>query len=220
VTGKTALVLGATGLVGKALLNHLNTGGYYTKIKILTRRSITNISDYPRLEAIELSDFNDLPSIADRLNARDVFCALGTTMKKAGSKAAFYAVDFIYPYALAQLALQQGAHHFLVITASGASPASRIFYNRVKGELEQALERLDYPRMTILRPSLLLGKRDDFRLGEFAGQTLGQMLSGILPARLKPIAADALAQAMVKTARAEGSGTQILESEVIRQIAG
>ena len=219
MTEKTALVLGATGLVGSALLDQLNTDPRYAKIKVLVRRAITNVDQYPKLEAIELADFQQMQSIADKLQADDVFCTLGTTMKKAGSKAAFYSVDFTYPFALAQIALQQGAQHFNIVTANGANPESKIFYNRVKGEIEQALQGLGYQRLTILRPSLLLGERQEFRLGESVAQAFSGFLALILPARLKPIHATTVAKAMVNLAFRDDTGVKVIESEIIRQIA-
>ena len=160
-----------------------------------------------------------MQTIADRLHADDVFCALGTTIKKAGSQAAFYTVDFTYPYALAQLALQQGANHFLMVTAHGANPKSKIFYNRVKGEVEQALQRLNYPRLTIFRPSILLGDRQEFRLGEAFAKPITSLFAWALPESLKPVTDDAVALAMLEFANRSGSGFRVVESNEIRQIA-
>lgn len=215
---KTALVLGATGLVGTALLKQLHANDQYSKIKILTRHPISNLADFPKIEALELNNFDQMQTMANRLSADDVFCTLGTTMKKAGSKAAFYTVDFSYPVALAQLALKQGAKHFIIVTASGANVNSRIFYNRVKGEVEQALKMLNYPRLTILRPSLLTGERQEYRFGESVAQVLGKVFAGLMPVRMKPISAELVASAMIRVAQNSDSGIQILESEVIRQI--
>lgn len=215
---KTALVLGATGLVGRALLQELIHTPEYRRVKVLTRRPIADREKYPKLDVIELPDFQQMQSISGELGADDVYCALGTTMKKAGSKAAFYTVDFTYPFALAQLALQQGAQHFLIVTASGANVSSRIFYNRVKGEIEMALQGLDFPRLTILRPSLLLGERQEFRLGESLAQGVGGLLRWLLPARIKPIAAETVAQALVVLSADTHPGTRFVESEEIGEL--
>ncbi|MCF7902991.1 MAG: oxidoreductase [Candidatus Marinimicrobia bacterium] len=218
MTGKTALVLGATGLVGKALLAELLRSPQYQQVKILTRRPVADIDQYPKLASIELPDFQQMQSITGELQADDVFCTLGTTMKNAGSKAAFYSVDFTYPFALAQIARENGATQFLIVTATGADPGSRIFYNRVKGELEQALMQIKFPNLTILRPSLLLGERKEFRLGESMAQMFGKLFAGLLPVRMKPVAAETVAKAMVVLSKNAQPGTRIVESGEIREL--
>ncbi|PIZ66561.1 MAG: oxidoreductase [Candidatus Marinimicrobia bacterium CG_4_10_14_0_2_um_filter_48_9] len=215
---KTALVLGATGLVGTALLKQLYASETYSKIKVITRRPISDPANFPKIDVIELADFSQMQTVSDQLSADDVFCTLGTTIKKAGSQPAFYTVDFTYPLALAQIARENGATHFLIVTATGANPQSKIFYNRVKGELEQALMQIKFPNLTILRPSLLLGERQEFRLGERLAQMLGKMLAGLMPARMKPVSAETVARAMMALADEVQAGTRIVESEQIREL--
>ena len=138
--------------------------------------------------------------------ADHIFCALGTTMRQAGSEAAFREVDFDYPLALARAALARGAGHFLLVRAVGASPPSRIFYNRVKGEVEAAIAALGFRSLTIARPSLLLGDRGEFRPKE----QLGRLLGLFAPPRWKPVAAERVARALVNAAWLDLPGVRIL----------
>ncbi len=141
-----------------------------------------------------------------------VFCALGTTMRQAGSAEAFRRVDFEYPVALARAALACGVRHFLLVTAVGAAPNSRFFYNRVKGEVEAAITALGFRSVTIARPSLLLGPRREPRLGEQLGKVLG-LLS---PPRWRPVQAAQVARALVEAAKRDLPGVRILENRDLR----
>jgi uncharacterized protein YbjT (DUF2867 family) len=122
-------------------------------------------------------------------------------------------VDFDYPLTIARLGLEQGAHHFLLVSALGANPRSMIFYNRVKGDLEEALRAMPWPSLTIVRPSLLMGERARPRRGE----EMGKRLSWLVPARYKPISADMVATALVRAAATDEPGQRIIESVEIRQ---
>jgi uncharacterized protein YbjT (DUF2867 family) len=146
-----------------------------------------------------------------------IFCALGTTIKQAGSQEAFRRVDFEYALAAAKLGVEHGAQDFLLVSALGASAKSRIFYNRVKGELEDALRTLPYRSVTIVRPSLLLGDRAQFRLGEQVGRRIGWLV----PGRYKPVSARRVAAALANAARDVTPGMRIIESnEIARAAAG
>jgi uncharacterized protein YbjT (DUF2867 family) len=145
--------------------------------------------------------------------ADQVFCALGTTMRDAGSQAAFRRVDLEYPVALARAARQRGVRHFLLVSAVGASPTSRAFYNRVKGEVEAAITSIGFPALTIARPSLLLGQRSERRFGEQVGKVLGM----VAPAPWKPVPAMRVARALVEAARRDASGIRILENRELRE---
>jgi uncharacterized protein YbjT (DUF2867 family) len=138
--------------------------------------------------------------------------SIGTTIREAGSQAAFRRVDFEYPLAIARLGHQQGARHFLLVSALGANSESGIFYNRVKGELEDQLRSLGYRAVTIARPSLLLGKRDEFRFLERVGSVIGEFV----PGRYRPVQAAAVAKSLVTAARIDAPGLHIIESEEIR----
>ncbi len=157
---KTALIAGATGLVGGELLKRLLADKQYTKITVLTRRKI-NVSD-KKIHQL-LVDFDALESHRRELFADRVFCCLGTTQEKAGSKRAFRQVDHDYPLKLAQLTHQQGSACFVLVSAIGADVDSSIFYNQVKGQTEQAIERIGFAAYHVIRPSLLLGDRQESR---------------------------------------------------------
>jgi uncharacterized protein YbjT (DUF2867 family) len=140
-----------------------------------------------------------------------VFCALGTTIRTAGSRAAFRRVDHDYVVSLARLARAHGARHFLLVSSVGADPRSRVFYSRVKGEVESAVQTLGYPSLTIVRPSLLLGPRSEFRLGEALVKPLGPLF----PRRYRPVHARAVAATMIRAALEDRSGVRIVESREI-----
>ena len=207
------MLLGATGLVGREILRLLCADPAVDRIVTPVRRSFTAPED-PRLQ-VEVVDFDALDSHADLFAVDQIFCALGTTIKAAGSQQAFRRVDLEYPLAAARLGVERGATHYLVVTAVGASATSRVFYNRVKGELEDALRTLSYRSVTIARPSLLLGDRDELRFGE----ELGKRLGWITPGRYRPVAASAVALALVLAAREDRPGMRIIESEDIRRLA-
>ena len=162
---RTVLLLGATGLVGGYLLDGLLNAEFCGWVVTLTRSAIKNTGAAAKLDS-RLVDFERPEKWRDQVAADLVFCAMGTTMKKAGSREAFRRVDFDYPLTVAQAARNQGCRHFLLVSAMGANPGARLFYNRVKGELEAAILTLEFDSVSIFRPSLLLGNRPEFRLGE------------------------------------------------------
>jgi len=208
---RRVLLAGATGLVGRACLALLTADPTVTEVVALVRRPPGAATVHHRKLRFEEVDFEQLGLHRSVLHADQVICALGTTIRKAGSQAAFRRVDFDYPLAIARLARQQGALHFLLVSAAGASSASRVFYSRVKGELEEAITALDYPSLTIVRPSLLLGEREEFRLGEEIGKRLGWLA----PAAWKPVHARDVATALVAAAREDRPGKRVIESAAI-----
>jgi uncharacterized protein YbjT (DUF2867 family) len=213
--GKTLLLLGATGLVGGHCLAYLLNDHYYADVTILTRRLLPVAAGRVRIRQ-HLADFDRLDYYREQIRGNDVICALGSTIKKAGSKEAFHRVDFDYPYETARIAYENGAQHFLLVSAAGADPGSPFFYSRVKGDLENAVMGLGYQRVSIFRPSLLLGKRKEFRAGElFLQMTLGP-LSFAVPEKYRPIPAQTVAAAMLQTARNDSAGIRIFESTAIR----
>jgi uncharacterized protein YbjT (DUF2867 family) len=161
-------------------------------------------------------DFDRLGQQAELGGVDQIVCALGTTMKAAGSREAFRRVDHDYPLELARLGAARGARHFLLVTAIGADPGSRIFYNRVKGELERAVLALPYRSVSILRPSLLVGDRDRPRRAEAIAAHLGFLF----PSRYKPITAAAVAAGIVRLAAEDRPGHRIVESAELRAWAG
>lgn len=205
--GASALVAGATGLVGRELLRQLAEAPY-GRVGALLRRVP---DDLPSAVTPIVADFEHLDRVADRLAVDDVFCALGTTIRTAGSQEAFRRVDHDYVVALARLARARGARHFLLVSSLGADPRSRVFYSRVKGEVEAAVQAVGYPSVTIVRPSLLLGARQEFRLGERLMQPLGPLM----PRRFRPVHARAVAATLLRAARAAEPGVQVIESRDI-----
>lgn len=201
-SGPTAIVAGATGLVGTALLARLCADHDYARVVALARRPPAAVD--ARLECRQ-ARFDALDEVlGDLRGARpDVYCCLGTTIAKAGSQAAFRAVDFDAVVALARWAKAAQARRFVLVSAMGADAASRVFYNRVKGEAEDAVRRDGPASVVVLRPGLLDGPRAEFRLGERIGLALTRPLRGILPAALRPVHADDVAAAMVEAARAQ-----------------
>jgi uncharacterized protein YbjT (DUF2867 family) len=213
---KTALITGGTGLVGTHLINCLIDSAEYDEIKVLVRKGSKYHMDLVTIIEVDydhLSNFNKL------LNADIVFCCLGTTMKKAGSKEQFYKVDFSYPLDLAKIVKANGCEHFNIITASGANAKSMFFYNRVKGEVESALGQLNFKNLNIFRPSLLLGERNEQRAGEQIGAVLAKIINPFLIGRLKKIRAiqaKVVARAMRKISMENHHGIRIISSDIIQ----
>jgi len=211
-TRKTALLAGATGLVGREIMKFLSQDPRIAAVRTLVRRPLPEQDKGPRVVEC-IADFDRLQEHLDWFKADVVFCALGTTIAKAGSQPAFRKVDFDYPLEIAKRARSQGARHFLLVSAAGADPRSRMFYNRVKGELEAALGALGYPSLTIARPSLLLGDRKEHRLGE----EIGKRLSWIFPPAWRGVQASAVASALVRAALEERPGAEILDNVMLRR---
>jgi uncharacterized protein YbjT (DUF2867 family) len=215
VKQRTALIAGASGLVGSECLRRLLASDAYSTVTVVTRRSLGNAAKHPKVSEIVI-DFAQLDSVKAKLRADHVFCTLGTTIGKAGSQARFRQVDFEYPRHLAELALQNGAQHFALVSALGAGSDSRVFYSRVKGELEDALRAMGWPSLCLLRPSVIAGDRQESRPLERLSETL--LRFG--PATYRPVAASRIAAAMIATAQREPRGVTVIESREISRAAG
>lgn len=202
---------GATGLVGQALVRQLAGESTWREVRALVRHPLPPDLSGPNVVSVQVG-YDRLDPPPEWASADHVFCALGTTMRQAGSPEVFRRVDFEYPVALARAALARGARHFLLVSAVGAAPNSRFFYNRVKGEVEAAIRALGFRSVTIARPSLLLGPRREPRLGEQVGKLLG-LLS---PARWRPVQATQVARALVEAAKRDLPGVRILENRELR----
>ena len=215
--GISAAVFGATGLVGSACLELLLTDPAFGRVIAATRRPMP--ADAPhgagRRPEERIVDFDELDRSAGLFSVDRVFCALGTTMRQAGSREAFRRVDHDLPIEIARLALAGGVSHLLLVSAVGAAADSRVFYNRVKGEVEAALLALPFRSTTIVRPSLLVGSRPRPRPGELAGRLLGV----VVPGRYRPVRAADVARVLVDAARENRPGARIIESEEIRALA-
>lgn len=209
VTPQHILLAGATGLTGEHLLDRLLDEPTVARVLAPTRRPL---AAHPHLEnpVGELDAL--LPTLQGPLHT--AFCCLGTTRRAAGSEAAFRAVDLELVVKVANRARELGAQHLLVISALGANPQSRFFYNRVKGEMEEALRAQDWPQLTIARPGLLRGERRESRLLE----DLAAPLARLLPGRLQPIEACVLARALWRLALEKGQGLRIVESDELRRL--
>lgn len=206
-----AVVAGATGLVGRELVRQLAADGAWGEVRALVRGPLPPELAMPRVIAMPV-DYEQLHPSASWVSGDHVFCALGTTMRRAGSPAAFRRVDFTYPLALARAARAHGARHFLLVSALGADPTSRVFYNHVKGELESAIIALGFRSVTIARPSLLLGPRTEPRLGE----ELGKVLGFLAPPRWRPVQASQVARGLIASAKRDEPGVHILENRELR----
>jgi len=203
------LLVGATGLVGRAVLQLALDEPAVSAVVAPGRRALPA---HPKLEA-PLIDWEALPEDAGWWRADAAICTLGTTLRAAGSQAAFRRVDHDYPLAAARLARRHGARAYALNSALGADPASRFFYNRVKGELEQALRGLDYPSLTLVRPGLIGGRREDFRAGERAASWALRLAGPLLPRRWRINPAPRIARALLDAALRAEPGLHIVESE-------
>jgi len=216
---RTALLVGATGLVGSHCLRLLLADDAWSHVVVLARRRIP--LSHQKLVA-RLVDFDRLGQISGFPRTLDVFCALGTTIARAGSRPEFYKVDYTYVVETARLALISGARQFLFVSALGADPSSNIFYSRVKGEAEEAIRKLGYRSLQIFRPSFLAGdraeKRPLERLGAAAFSALSFALVGPLR-RLRPVAGPVVAAAMLEAARREAPGAHVYDVERIEALA-
>ncbi|MGI4822971.1 MAG: NAD-dependent epimerase/dehydratase family protein [Janthinobacterium lividum] len=208
---KTALLAGATGLVGNALLPLLLASERYAKVIVVGRRPVA--TEHPKLTQV-VTELSKLEDERLRLIADDVYCCLGTTMRQAGSKEAFYEVDFLYVIKLAAITAANFAAQFLVVSALGADAESRFYYNKVKGEMEAAVQQMPFRAIHIFRPSLLLGQRTAPRLGERIGGWLLTLARPLLRGRwhkYRPVAATTVARAMLQAADEDGGGIRIHE---------
>jgi uncharacterized protein YbjT (DUF2867 family) len=200
---RTALVVGATGFVGKQLVNMLLQNEHYESVTVFVRKTL-NINNEKLKEYI--IDFEHLDNYQPLFQVNDVFCCLGTTIKIAKSKEAFKKVDFHYPLQIAKIANRCNVEKFLVISAMGANENSKFFYNKVKGELETNLKKINLRSLFIFRPSLLLGERKEFRLGERVGANVMKAFNFLLVGPLKSyrgITGHKVARAMMNVAISE-----------------
>lgn len=219
MAGKSALLVGASGLVGSELLNCLLLSKEYSKVSILVRNPLG--LKHPKLEE-QVIKFEDLAQYKDCFKVEDVFCCLGTTIKKAKSQEAFKKVDVDYPLEIAILSKEMQSDRFLIISSMGANPNSSVFYSRMKGLLEQKLSEIGIKSLHIFRPSLLVGNRKEFRLGETVSTLLTKGLSFIFIGSLKkykPIAAKTVALGMYRAAQSKPGGIHTYLSHEIAEMS-
>jgi uncharacterized protein YbjT (DUF2867 family) len=216
---RSALLLGATGLIGGHVLRLLLADDAYSRVVTLGRRPLA--LTHAKL-AQHTVNFDKLGESAALFQADDVFSCLGTTIKQAGSQEAFRRVDFTYVVESAKMARQQGASQFLLVSSLGADAHSSVFYNRVKGEIETTVSELAFDGVQIFRPSLLLGERATVRAGEKFAEKIAGLFSFAFVGPLKkyrPIEAHTVAAAMVGTAKQHPRGVNIYESDRIQTFA-
>ncbi|MGB3006241.1 MAG: NAD(P)H-binding protein [Chitinophagaceae bacterium] len=212
----TATIIGATGLIGNYLLEELLKDDYYDTVRILVRRPLD--ITHPKLEK-KLVDFNDAESFRLALEGSDViFCAVGTTQKKVkGDKVAYRKVDYDIPVNAAKLGRLCGCETFILVSSIGANSQSNNFYLKLKWEVEEAVKAVGLKSVYIMRPSVLLGDRKEFRLGEKIGKGLMMALSFLFPSKYKPIHARDVAKSMVAVAKKNNEGFFILDYKLLIQ---
>jgi len=214
---KKALILGSTGLIGKNLLQLLLQNNNYNAVYAPVRKLSGQTN--PKLKEIQ-TDFENISAKNEMFQVDDVFCCIGTTIAKAGNKEIFRKVDLEIPVIFAKYARDNGAAKYLVVSSIGADQNSLAFYTQTKGKLEDELKKIGFSALYIFRPSLLLGERKEFRVGEeaakFAITLLPFVFSGFLK-KYKPIQGKAVARVMLKKAGEESNGIFILESQEIQE---
>ena len=215
---KTAIVIGATGLVGNNIINKLLNDSRYEKIKVFGRRhlKINNL----KLEEY-IIEFDHLEDWKQKITGDELYSALGTTIKKAGSKEAQYKIDFTYQYEVARIASENNVSKILLVSSLGANSKSGNFYLRMKGELEGAIQKLTFKNMFIFRPSILVGDRTEKRFGESVGIKLAEIFSKIpLFKKYRPVKAEEVAESMIRSANIDyDNNITTIESEKIFDIA-
>lgn len=213
---RTALLIGATGLVGDHLLRQLLLDERFDRLKVFVRRPTGYQS--PKLEE-HVVDFDQPQAWSEALTGDVLFSTLGTTLRQAGSQEAQYKVDYTYQYRTAQAAASHGVPVLVLVSSAGADADSFVFYNRMKGELERDIKRLPFQRIRILQPGVLAGGRAQVRLGEKIGLVLASVVGAVPPLRgYRPVHARIVAQAMINAALDEtpGVSTDTLEGVFTR----
>ena len=214
---RKVLIAGATGLVGGLMLRALLSDRTVSEVHAVSRRALS--LSHPKLQ-VHIVNFSRLPALPQ---TDEVYLALGTTIKVAGSRTAFRAVDLEANLAVAKAAVEAGARRVGLVSAAGASARSSMFYNRVKGELEDALKAMDLAALVIAQPSLLLDNRDGLqqppRIGEKIAIPIAKLLAPIIPGAYRPVRARAVAQSLVKTVPA-AKVVVVLASDVLAKIGG
>ena len=216
---KTAVVFGATGMVGKELVYELLEGNEFLKVVAVVRNTLPIANG--KLEQLKIDDYSQLSHHKEKLNADVYFCCIGTTIKKAGTQEAFRKIDYDIPVQVAQLAQEFSTSSLVIISSIGASATTSNFYLRTKGEMEQAVQEIFKGNLKIVRPSLLMGHRSEFRFGEKAAtilmKAIGILMIGPLK-KYKAIYAWDVARAMIKSTYLPKEPA-ILESDKLAEIS-
>lgn len=212
---KTAIILGATGLTGGILLEKLLEDSSFEKIRLFSRSSINNNS--PKIEE-HLIDMFQLEKHSEAFKADVVFCCIGTTKAKTPNKETYKKIDYGIPVTAAKLAKQNGINTFIAISAMGADANSSIFYNKIKGEMQRDVLQENIENTYVLQPSLIVGERNENRLGEKVATFFMKTFSFLIPKKYKMIKAETIAEAMQFLSK-KGYSEKIIPSEKIQKIA-
>ncbi|MGE5406934.1 MAG: NAD(P)H-binding protein [Methanosarcina sp.] len=214
----TATIIGATGLIGSNLLEIILNDENFKLVRLLVRKPV--YFDNPKV-SVNVLDFSDPISFKAGIEGSDaVFCAVGTTRKKVkGDKTAYRKVDYYIPVNAARICEKAGCPRFLLVSSVGADSKSSNFYLQLKGEVEDILTKLKIRSVVIFRPSILLGKRNEFRFGEKIGQTLSSTFPFLLPAKYKPVKAHDVAKAMVGAVAQDLPGVHIYQYDDIKRLS-
>ena len=205
---KIAAVLGASGLIGGEIVKELLTNQNYSEVRIITRRPLHQVHDKIKEMIIDFENLNELRHAME--GVQHVFCAVGTTQKKVkGDKQLYRKVDYNIPVDAAQIGFDMGITYFAVVSSIGADDQSSNFYLKLKGEMEKEVSQFAIPQIGIFRPSMLLGKREEFRLAEKISSYIFPIIAFFVPSKYKPIQGKSVAKAMVLNAEKE-KGVQVL----------
>lgn len=205
---KTATIIGSTGLIGSKLVDLLLKTDHYDVIRVIVRRRVGFSDPSVKVVVIDFSDDESFRSAIAGSNA--VFCAVGTTQKKVkGDKAAYYKVDYDIPVRAARFCEETGCNVFLIVSSVGADSKSRNFYLKLKGEVEDKLEESKITSVSVFRPSMLLGKREEFRFGEEVAKAISAPLSFLFPSKYRPVKAECVAKAMIAASMKKMPGFHI-----------
>jgi uncharacterized protein YbjT (DUF2867 family) len=217
MSAKTATIIGATGLIGGELLNLLLQDNHFDRVRVLLRRPFER--EHPKIEK-KLVDFNDADSLLIAIDGSDaIFCAVGTTQKKVkGDKEAYRKVDYDIPVHIARFCKMTGCKTFVLVSSVGANSKSNNFYLKLKGEVEDAVKQAGVESVHIMRPSMLLGKRNESRSGEKIGQGMMKAISFLLPSKYKPVQARDVAKAMLVASKENKKGFFIYEHNQITKL--